>query len=465
MLRSSKPLNLLDTSIMPATIIWALAWPTILEQILQVTVTYVDSAMVGSLGAHATAAISVSSSTIWLVNGWMNALAIGFGVLMARSIGAGNLPKAQQVVRQGFHSALLFGLMLTTIFLVIANYLPRIMGAEEHVQDLARTYYQYIAIGYLPNMLMILISSFLRLSGDSRTPLYFNGLNNLMNITFNLFFIFDKIELGFITLPALGLGVKGAAMGTTLSCTITSILLLMVILRTKNPIRLELRKTYRHDRKIQRDALYLALPMALERSTLSFGQIVFTKLVGGLGTTALAAHFLAISAESITYLPSSGFATAATTLVAQSLGSKNKVLAHKYAGICILWGTLLMSCMGVVLFFGSPLLMRFFTNDASVIALGSKVLRIEAFAQSGFGLSILAFGVFRGSGDTRRPFLIAVAGMWLVRLPVALILLKWTSLGLLAVWIAMMVDLNLRGIICLIQYRRFTWLESYRETN
>ena len=465
MLRSSKPLNLLDTTLEPATIIWALAWPTILEQILQVTVTYVDSAMVGSLGSHATAAISVSSSTIWLVNGWMNALAIGFGVLMARNIGAGNLQRAKQVVRQGFTSALYFGLALTTLFLVVAHYLPIIMGADEKVIPLARTYFHYIAIGYLPNMMMILISSFLRLSGDSRTPLYLNGLNNLLNVTLNLFFIFEKIEIGFIRLPGLGLGVKGAALGTMISCTITSILLLYIITRKNVPIRLQITKGFVFDRKIQKDAFHLALPMALERSTLSFGQIVFTKLVGGLGTTALAAHFLAISAESITYLPSSGFATAATTLVAQSLGSKNKSLARKYSGICILWGTLLMSFMGVVLFLGAPYLMSFFTRDIDVIRLGSTVLRIEAFAQTGFGLSILAFGVFRGSGDTRRPFLIAVAGMWLIRLPLALILLRWTSLGLLAVWIAMTVDLNLRGIICFVQYRRFTWLDSWRETS
>ena len=124
-----------------------------------------------------------------------------------------------------------------------------------------------------------------------------------------------------------------------------------------------------------------------------------------------------------------------------------------------------MSFMGVVLFLGAPYLMSFFTRDIDVIRLGSTVLRIEAFAQTGFGLSILALGVFRGSGDTRRPFLIAVAGMWLIRLPLALILLRWTSLGLLAVWIAMTVDLNLRGIICFVQYRRFTWLDSWRETS
>ncbi len=465
MLRSQKPLNLLDTSLTPATIIIALAWPTILEQMLQVSVTYIDSAMVGSLGAQATAAISVSSSTIWLVNGWMNALAIGYGVLMARNIGAKNIRKANQVVRQGFSTALYGGLALTILFLVVAHYLPTWMGAEKHVIPLARTYFTYIAVGYVANMMMIFISTILRLSGDSRTPLYLNGLNNLLNVILNLFLIFDTIELGFIRLPALGLGVKGAALGTMISTSITSFLLLYVITRADAPIRLQIRQRYIFDRNIQKDAFSLALPMALERSTLSLGQIALTKLVGGLGTTALAAHFLAISAESITYLPSSGFATAATTLVAQSLGSKNRELARKYSSLCMLWGTLLMSFMGLVLYFGASILMGFFTSDSQVIQLGTKVLKIESFAQTGFGLSILAFGIFRGSGDTRRPFLIAVTGMWLIRLPLALLLLRFTSLGLLGIWIAMVIDLNLRGLICFVQYRRFTWLDSWKETS
>ncbi len=465
MRRASNPINLLDRTIPPGIIIWSLAWPTILEQVLQVTVTYVDSAMVGSLGAHATAAISVPTSTIWLVNGWMNAFAIGFSVLMARNLGAGNIQRAKQVTKQALFSSVFFGLALTLVFVVIARFLPAWIGAEEQVQLLARHYFHYIALGYLPNLVMILISTLLRCSGDSKKALYLNALNNVLNICFNVFFIFETITLGPFALKGLGLGVKGAAMATTLACTITSILLLMILLGTDNPIRISLFGTFTYEKSIQKSALRLGIPVALERSTLSFGQIVFTKMVGTLGTTALAAHFLANTAESITYLPPSGFSTAATTLVAQSLGSNDKGLAKKFANLCTLWGTLLMSFMGLMLYVFAPNLMQFFTADTAVIALGTTILRIEAFAEPAFGLSMLAFGVFRGAGDTRRPFFISIAGMWLLRLPLAYFLLKTTSLGLLGIWIAMAGDLTLRGIICLVQYRRFTWLDSWKETH
>ncbi len=460
---SKRPLDLFDPTLSPGTIIWALAWPTIVEQILQVTVTFADSAMVGALGEQATAAISVTSSTIWLVNGWMNALALGFGVLMARDLGAGKQDRAKLVVRQALLTAMGFGLFLALIFMQTSRILPSWIGAEEAVRPLSQRYLFIIALGYVPNLLMITVSTLLRLSGDTKRPLYLNAFNNACNILFNLFFIFPSIRIGRLLLPGLGLGVSGAAMATTLACSLTAILLLLVLFKGNHKIRISFRQRWAFDGQIQKQALKLGVPIALERSTLSFGQIALTKMVGALGTTALAAHFLAISAESITYLPASGFSTAATTLVAQSLGREDKVLAKRYANLCVLWGTVMMSLMGLVLYLFAPFLMMLFTRVEPVIILGAQVLRIEAFAQPAFGLSILVFGVMRGGGDTKGPFLISLVGMWLLRLPLAWILLRLTSLGLAAVWLAMMSDLMLRGVICLYSYKKGSWLRSWQQ--
>ncbi len=455
--------HLLDQRRPPWAVIIALAWPTIAEQLLQVLVTFVDSAMVGSLGASATASVSVPTSTIWLVNGWMNAFAIGFGVLMARSLGAGQHQRAQKIVFQSLVVALPFGLLLTLVFVQVARVLPLWITADARVIAQAQAYYHYIAIGYLPNLMMILISSHLRLSGDAKTPLVLNALNNILNIIFNTLFIFDGVSILGLSVPGLALGVKGAAMATTLACTITAALLLIVIFRSSSAIALGSARLRGWDHTIIASAVRLGIPVALERTTLSLGQILYTKLIGSLGTTALAAHFLANTAESITYLPASGFSTAATTLVAQGLGSGNKGLSRKFGDTSLALGTLFMSAMGVVLYLGAGAILSLFTSDSSVIALGSQVLRIEAFAQPAFGLSMLAFGVFRGAGNTKGPFFISIAGMWLVRLPMAWLLLRYSTLALLGVWIAMASDITVRGIICLISYRRYGWLDSYRE--
>lgn len=122
-----------------------------------------------------------------------------------------------------------------------------------------------------------------------------------------------------------------------------------------------------------------------------------------------------------------------------------------------------MSAMGLVLYFFAHPLLSLFTADEAVITLGAKVLRIEAFAQPAFGLSMLTFGIFRGAGDTKSPFFISLAGMWLVRLPLAWALLSYTTWGLWGVWLAMASDITLRGIICLFAYRHSGWLERYTE--
>lgn len=459
---STKQLNLLDPTIPARSVIWFLAWPTIVEQILQVTVTYVDSAMVGSLGAEATAAISINNSMIWLVNGWMNAIAIGFSVLMARNIGAGNTIRAKQVVKQSLLAALWYGALLTALLSVVGRYLPSWLGAAENVRPLAQNYMKFIAIGYIPNLLMIVIGGILRSSGDSRTPLYLNTFNNMLNILLNLFFIFPVVKVGSLSLEGLGMGVSGASLATTLACTVTAVLLLLSLFRTDRLIKLAMHTGWKFDRQIHVQALKLGVPVALERSTLSFGQIMLTKMVSTLGTTALAAHYLANTAESITYLPPAGISTAATTLVAQSLGKGDTNLAKKFADNCVVSGTILMSTMGFFMYLFAPQLMGIFTSDQTVLHLGAKILRIEAFAEPAFGLSLLVFGVLRGAGDMKGPFAISLAGMWLLRLPLAWVLLQTTNLGLQGIWIAMMSDLILRGIISYFRYHGGSWQKAWK---
>jgi putative MATE family efflux protein len=381
---------------------------------------------------------------------------------MARNIGAGNLIRAKQVVKQSLLASFWYGLFLTILLSVVAVYLPLWLGASQTVTPLAYGYMKYIAIGYVPNLLMIVIGGILRSSGDSRTPLYLNTFNNILNILLNLFFIFPQVKVGSLSVKGMGMGVSGASLATTLACTCTAILLLVSLFTKERAIKIDLLGDWRYNQQIQGQAMKLGIPVALERSTLSFGQIALTKMVSTLGTAALAAHYLANTAESITYLPPSGISTAATTLVAQSLGKGDKKLAKRFADNCVVSGTILMSTMGFLMYVFAPQLMGFFTTDQAVINLGAKILRIEAFAEPAFGLSMLVFGVFRGSGDMKGPFLISLSGMWILRLPLAWILLKTTNLGLQGIWIAMMSDLVLRGIISFFRYRSLSWMKAWK---
>ena len=457
MLMRSHEVDVLDTSRPKSRIIWALAWPAILEQVLQVMVNYVDSAMVGRLGAEATASISLNISTIWLVNGFMNSIAIGFAVLMAHAIGSRHIDRAEDVIRQTILTEAILGLVQLVVVCLISFWLPSWMGADPAIRQSSTQYLFYIALGYLSTQLMIGISTLLRLSGDTSTPLALGGLNNVLNILLNFFFIFDEVTLGRFSIHGLGFGVAGAAMATSLSATVTAIFLFVAISQKSRHVHLSWKASWRMDSHLERQGFLLAIPIIFERCTLSLGQIVLTAMVTSLGITAMAAHYLANTAEQLSFLPPSGFATAATTLVAQSLGAGRFDLARDYADTCVKKGFCLMLVMASLMFVFAPQLLSLFSADLAVITLGAFCLRIEAFGDPGLSMQQLVSGVLRGAGDTKMPFWISFLGMWIIRLPLAWVLLHCSRLGLEAIWIAMMIDLAIRGLVSFIYYRKGDW--------
>lgn len=194
----------------------------------------------------------------------------------------------------------------------------------------------------------------------------------------------------------------------------------------------------------------------MERATVSVAQIIITAVITGIGTTAVAANHLAVTAESISYLPAYGVAVAATTLVGQAVGAGRKDLAKRFARLVTWIGILVMTFGGLLLFCLAPQLIRIFTSESEVVALGTQVLRIVAFAEPLFGASIVASGALRGDGDSKGPFFISLATMWGVRITLSFLLAG--SLGLNGVWLAMAAELCVRGLIFMVRLYRGRWL-------
>ncbi|MGI6467372.1 MAG: MATE family efflux transporter [Sphaerochaetaceae bacterium] len=448
--------------------IWMLAWPVILDQSFNTMVQYVDSAMVGSLGPIATAAVGSNSSTIWLVHGIMYAFGAAFSVFTARRIGAEDKEGVQHAVRQALLAILFFSVTVTTLMIFLTPRLPHLIGVEAQVVPDAQTYISYIAKAYPFTIIFAFMANLLRSSGDTRSPLISNIITNVTNIIGNFFLIFPTRTVNFfgrsLTIWGANMGVEGAAISTAVATALSALLLLGVLFFKDSVLKPQiLNVSWKVDWSLMKRVFTLGVPLAMERATLNVGQIVLTILVTKIGTTALAAHHLAITAETITFLPASGFSMAATALVAQSLGAKKKDLAQQYAKKSLTYGILLMSATGALMFIFSTQLMSFFTRDPQVIALGSKVLRIEAFAEPFFAMSIVGSGILRGAGETRWPFINSLIGMWLIRLLPATILILYFDFGLMAAWSCMVADLVVRGLLNLYRYKKGDWLEAWKE--
>ena len=443
------------------TAVMTLAWPAIIEQVMITMVQYVDTAMVGGLGQNATASIGITSTTIWLFNGFLAAAGMGFSVQVAQYVGAKRENEAKDIVRQAVLFNLFFGLFAGIAAVALSFWLPGLLGAEAAIIPDASRYFRII--GYSMPFLLVstLISSIIRCSGDMKTPMLLNVLINVFNIILNFLFIYPSrtVELGTMRFQfwGAGLGVTGAAIGSAVSAFIVSVLLFLVLYRKKSPVQIHIREKYRLTKECVGTAVRLGIPVALERATLNIAQIIMTLTVSGLGTAAIAANHIATTAEALSYLPAFGISAAATTLVGQAIGAKQTQLAVRFSRISTYLGVALMTFTGVLLYLFAPQLISLFTQVPEVKELGAQVLRIEAFAEPLFAASIVVSGALRGAGDSRYPFLLSLISMWGVRVPLAIALAP--RIGLSGVWIAMCLELCVRGVIFLIRLYSNKWLQ------
>lgn len=442
--------------------------PAIVAQISSIVMQYIDAAMVGSLGAEASAAIGLVSTTIWLFCGLCTALVTGFAVQVAHRVGAGNIGEARSVFFGSAVAAALSALLLAAVSAAVSGWLPVWIGGSEEIRTPASVYFLIFSFSLPFVMFFQLGVHMLRCSGDLLTPSLVSVAMCATDVLLNLLFIFPSRTLTSgglsVWIPGLGLGVTGAAIGTSLAEIFAVFLLFRHILWRSPYFSLHRggetlsRRMLLPSRKSLSRALRIGLPIGMERTLMCGAQIATTAIVAPLGTVALAANSFGITIESLCYMPGYGISSAATTLVGQSLGGGRRRLARSFARITVGLGVAAMSLMGVLMYVFAPCLMQTMTPDAAVQSLAVRILRIEAFAEPGFAAAIVAYGVFVGAGDTRIPSIFNLLTIWGVRITLSLLLVG--RYGLAGVWCAMAVELCVRGVIFIVRLFRERWLAA-----
>ncbi|NLD51896.1 MAG: MATE family efflux transporter [Clostridiales bacterium] len=438
-----------------------LAWPAIIENLSATMVILIDSAMVGSLGAQATASVAVNASPTWLLAAMVISLGVGATALVARMSGADDRQGVQDIALHTLIAGLVLSLGIMLLILIAAPWVPRLMGADPSIHQDATTYMRIVGLGALPNYMGVVSSALLRGRGDTRSPMRASLMAQLVNITGNFLLIFPTRPLHVLglsfTMPGVGLGVRGAAIATAFSYLVSGIYLLYLVFSSRGILCLRVPAGFRPERaKFQRLAR-IAIPTALERMSISLGQIVFAGMVARLGTHALAAHHLSIQIESLGYMPGYGFAVAAATLVGQSLGAGQPAEARSLGLRAIRTGVWVMSTMGLIMFVFANQLISLFTPDSTVRLIGTGLIRICAFEQPFSALSIIVPGALRGAGDTATPFYIALFSMWGIRIVLAWLLGTVFNLGVQGIWVAMVLDLAVRGMLLLRRFLSNKW--------
>lgn len=456
-MKNRSPLSARDT----LRVVLTLSVPTILAMISETVMQYIDSAMVGSLGAGASASIGLVSSSTWLIGNFIMACAYGFSVQIAQATGARDAAKASRIFRQSILASLCVSLVLCAFGLSICRPLPAWLHGDPAIFKDATAYFMIYALFLPVRQLYNLFLSSLQCTGNMRTPSILGIVCCASDVLFNFFLIFPTRTVSLFgnpfTMPGAGLGVAGAALGTALSYVFAGLFLTYEVCVRSPVLTLRHPNSWRLEPSVLQEALKISVPMVLERSALSIAQIVQTRIVAPLGTVSLAANSFAVTAEAICYLPGFGVSAAATTLVGQAVGAKRRDLARSFSWYATLIGMALMTLTGIAMYFLCPAVFAFLTPVKEVQELGVRVLRIELFAEPMFAASIVVTGALRGAGDTLMPGILNLVSMWGVRIVLELLLVG--RFGLSGVWIAMCIELNVRGVLMLVRLAHEKWLD------
>ena len=443
-------------------LVLTMSLPAILAQLTSIAMQYIDAGMVGSLGAGATAAIGLMSSSTWLVGGSCIGIAAGFYVQVAHLVGAKRLHDAEDVLRQGIKAALLTGIAIACICALISPVLPVWLGGEEEIISDASAYFFIYSLSIPFDMIRQLSCGMMQSTGDMKTPSILASLICVLDVILNFFMIFPSRVLQTaghsMTIPGAGLGVTGAAIATALSQVIISLIALYMITVMNNKISLLNKGSWRWKKKTVLTAARIGIPLSLDQIFICSAYVAGTLIVAKLGTVPVAANSLAITAESLCYMPGYGIGAAATAIIGQSIGAKRYDLTRSFARVSVALGMILMGLMGVLMYISAPTVFSVLTSSSEVAELGTRVLRIELFAEPMYGAAICCAGVFRGAGDTLRPSIMNLVSMWCVRIVPAMFLVP--VMGLNGYWIVMAGELCFRGVIFLIRMRRGKWLRS-----
>lgn len=426
-------------------LVWQLSLPAILTQITTIAMQYIDSAMVGALGADASAAIGLVASSTWLFGGVTTAVSAGFSVQVAHRIGAGEDTEARTVVRHGLAAALTLAALLALLGLGICRQLPCWLGGGAEICADASAYFLTFSLMLPFSQLNSLTAGFLQCAGDMVTPSVLNAVMCGLDVVCNALLI-----------PHFG--VLGAGMGTALACALVSLAMAWCCCVRNAQLRLRRGETHAFRPEILKKAFRIGAPVAVQEIAMNGAMVASTMILAPLGAAAIAANSFAVTAESLCYMPGYGVGSAATTLVGRSVGAGDAAQARRYGNICTALGGALMGCTGLLMMIFCPFVFRLLTPVAEVQTLAAQALRIGLLAEPLFGVSIAAAGALRGAGDTLVPSLLNLGSIWIVRLGLSLLLVG--KLGLRGMWIAMAIELCVRGTLMLWRQKTSKFYET-----
>lgn len=433
--------------------LFKLAVPIILINILQSAYQLTDAFWVGRLGAHQVAAVSVSMPITFLVIAIGSGLAMAGAILSAQYMGAGQQDKVNHVAAQTMLMVAVTASLLGFIGYLLSPYFLTLLGVEQQVFSDALKFMHVSFIGVIFVFIYAMFQALMRGIGETRVPLIIVTCTVLLNFILDPLFIFGYGDFS-------GFGVMGAALATLTTQSIAAIAGIIIFLRGRHGIQLNLKSFY-PDWQYMKQAFFLGAPGSIELSTRAFGLIIMSFLVASFGTLTIASYGVGSNILQMVMIPAMGLSMAVSTLVGQNIGAGNRQRAAQIARLGCVWGFLGLTVIGGLAYLLAPTLVAFFIpDDANVIARGSEFIRIMCLTWGGIGVQLCVVAAFRASGNMLNAMLIALLSQCVIQFPFAYILSKHSALADQGIWWSFALTNILVAIISYAWFARGRWLET-----
>ena len=457
---------LLDESVSLNRRVLMLAWPVMVENLLQTMLGIVDTAMISRLGSDAIAGVGSAIQMVFLINSLFSAISVGTTVLVARYIGARKPEDASHVLKQSILLSFIMSTLVAIIGGLFADPIIGFLGLDAQARAYGAEYWRIICITSLVLILMFMLGGALRGAGDTRTPMTVTAIINVVNVGAAYVLIF-----GAFGIPVLG--VTGSAWGATIARTVGALMMLGLLFGNKTlrkilrrpplPITLRSRKNWNFDLGLTRRIMAIGVPSMIEQFLTSFGSLTFSLIVIHMGTVVYATQRITFNALSLSFLPGFAFSIAATALVGQFLGAKQPEQAQKAAWVAVRSAFIWMTGMGLLFFFAGEWLLAPFIppgpDGPAIRDLGIQALKVIAIAQPIQAMGFVLAGALRGAGDTRYPMWITGVDMWLVRIPLAYLIGVILGFGLPGVYTGIIFGSFWRSVMNFWRWERGRWKE------
>ncbi|NJN26487.1 MAG: MATE family efflux transporter [Cyclobacteriaceae bacterium] len=427
----------------------SLAYPVMISHLGQVSVQIADNMMVGRLGREPLAAASFANSifVVFLVMGIGMSYAIT--PMAAQADGEKNISKLSDILKHGFLVNTLYGILLAACIFLSQNGL-HYFNQPEMVVTLALPYLSIVGASLIPFLMYQACRQFAEGLGYTRSAMYITVASNLLNVLLNYILIFGK--LGFAPM-----GLFGAGLATLISRIAMAIMMIAFVYFDKKFIAIWQKFNFdRFSWPLIKANLRLGLPMSFqlifEVSTFSVAAV----MIGWMGTIELAAHQIAISMASASYMVALGISAAATIRVGNQLGQRNYQTMRNAALTCFVMAIVFMALAALLFILGRNVLPMLYIDDKAVIGQAALLLIVAGLFQLSDGIQVVGLGALRGMSDVKVPTVITLIAYWAIGLPLGYLFGFTLGFGAIGIWYGLLAGLSIAAVLLFIRFNNLS---------